>query len=125
MRSSLRALVVLLSIGFTTHAQQRDARADADLKGAIDIHVHSLPDERPRALDALEAARNARDRGMRGIVIKSHYEFTAGLAYIVRKQVPGIEVFGGVDLNQSVGGMNPAAIEYLARVTGGYGRMVW
>jgi hypothetical protein len=43
----------------------------------------------------------------------------------VRKEVPGIEIFGGVDLNLSVGGMNPFAVEHMAATTGGYGRVVW
>ena len=62
---------------------------------------------------------------MRAIVLKNHWEPTASLAYIVRKAVPGIEVFGGVDLNLSVGGINPAAVEYMTQVSGGYGRIVW
>jgi hypothetical protein len=99
--------------------------AAAALTGAIDIHVHSLPDDRPRSLDAIEAARDARDRGMRAIVIKNHYESTAGTAYLVRTLVPGIEVFGGIDLNLTVGGINPAAVEHMTRVTGGWGRVVW
>ena len=115
-----------MSLAATVQTQQKPvSSADADLRGAIDIHVHTLPDDRPRALDALQAARNARDRGMRAIVLTSHYEFTAGLAYMVRQQVPGIEVFGGIDLNLPVGGMNPAALDYMAKVTGGYGRIVW
>jgi hypothetical protein len=44
---------------------------------------------------------------------------------MVRKQVAGLEVFGGVDLNLSVGGMNAAAVEHMAKVSGGYGRLVW
>ena len=102
----------------------QNAPGDA-LKGAIDIHIHSLPDSRPRALDALDAARQARDRGMRAIVLKNHYEWTSGLAFIVRKAVPGIEVFGGVDLNLPVGGINPAAVEYMAQTSGGFGKIVW
>lgn len=62
---------------------------------------------------------------MRGLVLKNHYEPTASLAYIVRKEVPGIEVFGGIDLNLTVGGMNPSAVEHMADITGGYGRFVW
>ena len=31
-----------------------------DLRGAIDIHVHCLPDNVPRSLDGLEAARFAK-----------------------------------------------------------------
>jgi len=95
------------------------------LVGAIDIHVHTEPDSRPRSVDAIEAVQQAKARGMRAIVLKNHYEYTSGLAYIVGKQVPGIEVFGGVDLNLTVGGMNPAAVEYMAATTGGCGKLVW
>ncbi len=62
---------------------------------------------------------------MRAIVLKSHFDPTAGLARLARKAVPGIEVFGGVDLNLPVGGMNPHAVEHMARVNGGWGRIVW
>jgi hypothetical protein len=99
--------------------------ASAALKGAIDIHVHGAPDDRPRSLDVIQAAREARDRGMRAIVIKNHYVSTAGEAYLARTQVPGIEVFGGIDLNLTVGGINPAAVEHMTKVTGGWGRVVW
>ena len=58
-------------------------------------------------------------------MLKNHYESTASLAYIVRKVVPGIELFGGIDLNRSVGGINPAAIERMVLVKGGYGKVVW
>jgi hypothetical protein len=99
--------------------------APLTLTGAIDIHVHSLPDDRPRSLDGFEAARQARARGMRAIVLKNHYESTAGLAYLARTLVPGVEVFGGIDLNLTVGGINPAAVEHMTKVTGGWGRIVW
>jgi hypothetical protein len=95
------------------------------LAGAIDIHVHSLPDDRPRSIDAIDVARLASTRGMRAIVLKNHYESTAGVASLVRKVVPGIDVFGGIDLNLTVGGINPAAVEHMTRVTGGWGRVVW
>lgn len=96
-----------------------------DLRGAIDIHVHSDPDRVPRSLDGLEAARFAKASGMRAIVLKSHYDPTAGLALLARKATPGIEVFGGIDLNLPVGGMNPHAVEHMAQANGGWGRMVW
>ena len=95
------------------------------LSGAIDIHVHSDPDNRPRSIDAIDVAKLAKSRGMRAIVLKNHYDPTAALAYIVRKEVPGIEVFGGIDLNLTVGGINPAAVEHMAEVSGGWGRFVW
>ena len=95
------------------------------LAGAIDIHVHTSPDDRPRSLDAFEAARFAQAHRMRAVVLKNHYESTAGIAFLVRQQVPGIEVFGGIDLNLTVGGINSAAVEHMTRVSGGWGRIVW
>jgi hypothetical protein len=97
----------------------------AQLEGVIDLHVHSAPDSRPRSIDALEAARMARRNGMRALVFKNHYTHTASLAYLVAQAVPGIEIYGGIALNRSVGGINPAAIEHFARTTGRLGRVVW
>src|SRR5487761_2254889 len=95
------------------------------LTGVIDIHVHSSPDSTPRSIDAIDLARLAKAAGMRGLVLKNHYESTASLAYLVRKEVPGIEIFGGIDLNRSVGGVNPAAIERMGLMKGGWGKVVW
>jgi len=95
------------------------------LAGTIDVHVHSYPDDRPRSIHAIDVAKLAKSRGMRAIVLKNHYESTAGTAYLVRQVVPDLEVFGGIALNLTVGGINPAAVDHMARVTGGWGRMVW
>src|SRR5580700_8024436 len=95
------------------------------LAGAIDMHAHSDPDGVPRSIDAIDLARLAKSRGMRAIVLKNHYEPTQSLAYIVRKEVPGFEVFGGISLDLTVGGVNPAAVEWMTKVKGGYGRVVW
>ena len=67
----------------------------------------------------------ARRNGMRALLFKNHYTHTASLAYLVAQQVPGIQVFGGIALNRSVGGVNPVAVERMAASTGGYGRVVW
>src|SRR5581483_6046071 len=95
------------------------------LAGAIDMHAHSDPDGTPRSIDAIDLAKLAKSRGMRALVLKNHYEPTASLAYIVRKEVPGIEVFGGISLDLTVGGVNPAAVEWMTKVKGGYGKVVW
>ena len=95
------------------------------LTGVIDIHAHSDPDSTARSIDAIDLAKLAKSRGMRGIVLKNHYESTASLAYVVRKEVPGIEIFGGIDLNLTVGGINPAAVERMTMMKGGWGRVVW
>src|SRR5437867_2121284 len=95
------------------------------LEGVVDIHAHSDPDSVPRSIDGVELAKLARSRGMRALLLKNHYEATASLAYLVRKMVPGIEIFGGIALNLTVGGVNPAAVERMTRVKGGWGRVVW
>lgn len=97
----------------------------AQLNGIVDIHAHSGPDSVARSIDADELVKLAQARGMRGIVLKNHYEPTASLAWIVKKQAPTLEVFGGIDLNRSVGGVNPAAIERMVLVEGGLGRVIW
>ena len=104
-------LAVLASLSGSTRAGAgqpgRGDGAARTLAGTIDIHVHSAPDNTPRSVDAIEAATLARARGMRAIVLKNHYDPTGGLAYLVRTQVPGIEVFGGVDLNLTIGRHEP------------------
>ena len=99
--------------------------AAQDIRGVVDLHVHSDPDTVPRSIDAIDLAKLARSRGMRALVLKNHCESTAALAYIVRKQVPGIEIFGGIALNRAVGGINPAAVDRMTRLKGGWGRVVW
>ena len=95
------------------------------LDGVIDFHAHSDPDSVPRSIDAIDLARLAKMRGMRGLVLKNHWESTASLAYVVRKEVPGIEIFGGIVMNLSVGGLNPVAVERMTMVKGGWGKVVW
>ena len=97
----------------------------AQLEGVIDLHVHSAPDSVARSVDAIEAARLARRHGMRALLFKNHYTHTASLAYLVSQVVPGIEAYGGIALNRSVGGVNPVAVAHMAGTTGGLGRVVW
>ena len=113
---------VLLSICFLPWSVQAQTEP---LQGAIDVHIHASPDSIPRSIDAIDLAKLAQSRGMRALVFKNHYEPTSSVAYLVHKVVPGIDVFGGIDLNLSVGGMNPAAVEKMALTTGGVGKFVW
>lgn len=82
-----------------------------ELEGVIDLHVHAGPDVRPRKTSAFELARAAQAVGMRGFLFKNHHAPTAIAAAALREAVPGLEVFGGLVLNESVGGLNPAAVE--------------
>jgi hypothetical protein len=81
------------------------------LTGAIDLHVHSAPDVDPRRYDDIDLAREAARAGMTAILIKSHQNSTAERATLVAKIVPEIRVFGGLVLNETVGGFNPAAVK--------------
>jgi len=119
-------LVSLFGLPGVGIAQVNDAPS---LEGVIDIHAHVAPESAlfnfKRAFDAIEAAQIARIYGMRGIVLKVHYTETASWAYLVSQMVPGVEVFGGVVLNKAVGGINPVAVEAMAGVPGGRGRIVY
>lgn len=113
-----------LLLGAYFGAMQLHAQAKP-MDGVIDIHVHTAPDSTPRSIDAIDLAKLAESRGMRAVVLKNHFEPTASVAYLVHKVVPGLQVFGGIDLNLSVGGMNPAAVEKMALTTGHLGKLVW
>jgi hypothetical protein len=86
------------------------------LAGAADLHVHSSPDIDERRYDDIDLAREAAKAGMGAILIKSHQNSTVERAYLVSKIVPEISVFGGLVLNESVGGLNPAAVRVALRL---------
>jgi hypothetical protein len=98
---------------------------ESPARDAFDFHVHSGPDVFSRSLDDIDVARLARQKGMRGLVLKNHVTSTADRAQVVATLVPGIEVFGGIVLNRAVGGVNPHAVEWMARMSVGRGRVVW
>ena len=93
--------------------------------GVIDMHVHPAPDVFGRALTDIETVTVARRKGLRGIVLKNHVVTTADRAALAMDQVPGIEVWGGIVLNNAVGGINPHAVEWMHRMSGGRGKVVW
>jgi hypothetical protein len=122
----LLAMCLLTAVASAVALQREGRSGDVGiLADTVDIHVHADPDSDPRVLDGLDVAVMARSKGMRGVVLKNHYESTAGLAYLARKAAPGLSVFGGIDLNLTVGGLNVFAIEQMTRVAGGWGRIVW
>ena len=95
------------------------------IRGLIDFHTHAAPDVFGRSVDDDELASLAAAREMEAVVFKSHVTLTADRAWLVRKHVPGVKVFGGVTLNSAVGGINPQAVEWMWRMQGGFGRVVW
>ena len=85
------------------------------IQGAYDLQVHVAPDVIERRIDDLGLAKEFLTRGLKGFVLKSHYFPTAERAKVVTSAVPGIQAFGAVTLNHSVGGLNPVAVELAGR----------
>jgi hypothetical protein len=92
------------------------------LEGAVDLHVHSSPDVDRRRFNDLELARAAQEAGIGAVLIKSHQNSTVERAWLVDQCVPGIRVYGGLVLNETVGGLNLAAVR-LALALGA--RQIW
>ncbi len=95
---------------------------DTIISGAYDMHIHIGPDIMPRKVDFIEMAERARDAGMAGYVAKSHYFETSAWAKAANARVPEVQTFGSISLNNSVGGMNPYAVDACARDGG---KVVW
>ena len=82
---------------------------DKLLSGAIDMHLHPGTDAFCR-IDALEMARQARQAGMKAIVIKDHFIPTAPIAEMMNRLVPDFNVFGSICLDYEIGGLNVKAV---------------
>lgn len=92
------------------------------LEGSYDLHIHSAPDVLPRKMDDFEMAERAIEAGMKGFALKSHYFCTSERAQLVMKKYPNLDVVGTIALNNSVGGINPSAVEMAGRSGA---RLVW
>ncbi len=112
---------------------------DDVLKGAIDIHIHGaplgawLPGRPPIVNTCIEASY----AGMKALVFKDHNTWTNNVAIVVQQMLEilkeekaksgedftPVEVYGSIVLNETVGGLNPKAVE----IALGYGRCkeVW
>jgi len=85
------------------------------IRGAYDLQVHVAPDVIARRTDDIDLAKDFLAHGLKGFVLKSHYVPTAERAKVVTRAVPGIEAYGAITLNHSVGGLNPVAVEIAGR----------
>lgn len=85
--------------------------AEELLKGAYDLHAHSAPSHINRSVDDYNLVRQAQKKGMAGIMIKNHYECTAGRAEAINHSgLFGTKAYGGLVLNWTAGGLNPYAV---------------
>jgi hypothetical protein len=101
-----------------------DARANALLVGAVDLHVHSGPSVMARQVDHLQAAEQAAAAGLKGILFKDHHYSVAPLLPMMERVLngTGIAMYGGVVLNNTVGGLNPYAVDFNLKSGA---RLVW
>jgi len=82
------------------------------LRGVVDMHIHTAPDVFERRVNDIEAVRQAKEVGMRAVLLKCHQTLTADRAWLVAKMEPGIEVFGALCLDiASCGGINVEAVK--------------
>ncbi|MEE9256836.1 MAG: DUF6282 family protein [bacterium] len=88
--------------------------ADDLLEGSLDLHAHIYPQtslgESGRLLDH-EWARAAREAGMRGFAMKSHYWPTTGQARILNETYHDLTALGCIVLNGHLGGFSPFTAE--------------
>ncbi len=85
----------------------------ADLMvGGIDIHIHSNPHLFPEihSQDVIGLAVQAKEAGMRALVVKDVGFATTGMTYVVSRLGAGIPIFGAHVMNLASGGINPRAV---------------
>ena len=99
----------------TATAPAASESAWESIQGAYDLQVHVAPDIIARRIDDLGLAKEFLGRGLKGFVLKSHYMSTAERAKVVTAAVPGIQAYGAITLNHSVGGLNPVAVDIAGR----------
>lgn len=87
----------------------------------FDVHVHSAPDVIARSGYDDEICAEYEAAGFSGFVLKSHHESTVGRAAALARR-SALDVVGGIALNHSAGGINPAAV--VSALASG-GRAVW
>jgi hypothetical protein len=91
-------------------------RARELVRGGFDTHIHVDPDVIERRVDDVTLTRLFADRGLAGFLLKSHYVSTAERARVVDGVAPeGVRVLGAIALNNSMGGLNPLAVEIAGR----------
>lgn len=95
------------------------------LSGMVDMHCHSGPSPFPRRFDHVEAAEDGYARlQMRAMVVKSHHHNTVMDLLAMKGRLAAVptQVFGGIALNNQVGGLNHRAVEMSLRMGG---KVVW
>lgn len=107
------------------HFTQEDV--DELLTGSIDIHAHGGSEPFDRICLEPQLVKDFMDARMKAIVIKTWYTPSASRnamlneiikQYAEEKGIEPLKLFGGITLNNSVGGLNPNAVERCLKYPG-------
>jgi len=79
---------------------RKNSASDPRLAGVCDIHIHCLPDTRPRCIDEFTLAEQAKQAGYRAVMYKSNDWSCHDRAYLIRQALPDFEVFGSLCMNR-------------------------
>ncbi|MBN8829199.1 MAG: hypothetical protein J0G94_00900 [Sphingomonadales bacterium] len=101
-----------------------EARVNALLVGAIDMHCHSGPSVMPRMIDHIEALEEASGAGMRALLFKDHFYSATPVTELLSTHYGHLRVtmLSGVPLNDAVGGLNPYAVDHGLKLGA---RLIW
>ena len=94
------------------------------IENAIDMHCHFGPDTvggkrrggSGHSVTALDAAQEARESGMKAVVLKSHSFASPQVAAAMSEAVPGLQVFGGCCTDYPSGGLNVDGVDVALRL---------
>lgn len=96
------------------------------LEGAIDVHLHAFPDPLiDTGWDQVQITKAATQAGMHGCLFKAHTFPTAATVPFVNQAVElwareqelaPARAYGGIVLNNYVGGLSPESVEMAARL---------
>lgn len=104
---------------------RKNSASDPLLAGVCDIHIHCLPDTRPRCIDEFTLAEQAKQAGYRAVMYKSNDWSCHDRAFLIRQALPDFEVFGSLCMNRVHGDkVNVFAAEQALKTSGGLCRCI-
>ena len=100
------------------------SKVKALLQGFVDTHVHAGPTLTVREFDIWQLMQEAVTGGFAAVVLKDHFIPTVPIARAIQEKLSEtrVKIFGSLALNNSVGGINPKAVE----IAIGFGaKVIW
>jgi hypothetical protein len=78
------------------------------LNGAVDCHVHTCPHLNGRSANIFDSVRQAAAAGMRALGLMDNFQNSSGYAALAMEELGhlGIEVFGGLIMQPTAGGVS-------------------